>query len=140
MVAAPMILMSRAYGWDAECEFAGRTIAVGGTASPMIRGILTAPLLFAAAMLVAAPASAVPATIPGDGVYSVGDEAAPGTYKSAGPSMADGVCVWSTYSTMVNDYDSLLDSNSSMGKLYAVISTGAAAFETMGCSTWVKVK
>lgn len=78
-------------------------------------------------------------TIPGDGVFRVGVDVAPGTYKSAGPSISGSMCSWSTHSSVGVSMDDMVDGNASSGQLYANIPATVKAFETIGCQTWVRV-
>lgn len=101
-------------------------------------------LVFAATVLVggltAPDALAEPSqTIPGDGMFRVGVDIAPGTYKSAGPSSRDGMCSWSTHSAVGVSSDDMVDANASSGQLYASIPGTVKAFQTTGCQTWVKI-
>jgi hypothetical protein len=74
--------------------------------------------------------------IPGNGVFRVGAEVAPGTYRSAGPDSPGGTCSWSTHRTLGASVSDMVDGNTSTGQLYVVIPSTVAAFESAGCQTW----
>jgi hypothetical protein len=101
-------------------------------------GIPIAALVIGA---VAAPTAHADASgsIPGNGVFQVGAEVAPGTYKSAGPSPAGGMCSWTTHSSLGVSMDDIVDGNASTGQIYAQIPATVKAFETVGCSTWSRI-
>jgi hypothetical protein len=102
------------------------------------------------AIAVASPTLADPSDqIPGNGVFQVGPDIAPGTYQTQGPSnpliLVFGrvsplsTCSWKTHSTPGAGGDDIVDSNTSMGPMYAKVPATVAAFETMNCQTWTRV-
>lgn len=105
-----------------------------------IKGIIVIAGAALACAVTAPSALAQPSgTIPGDGVFQVGVEVAPGTYKSAGPVPSGGMCSWSTHRSLGVSMDDMVDGNASSGQLYAQIPSTVAAFETVGCATWIRV-
>jgi len=74
--------------------------------------------------------------IPGNGVFRVGVEVAPSTYRSAGPDSPGGTCSWSTHRTLAASPSDIVEGNKSTGQLYAVIPPTVAAFESTGCQNW----
>ena len=76
--------------------------------------------------------------IPGDGVYQVGAEVVPGSYRSLGPSDPDGVCTWTTQSRLDNGVS--MKSKTSTGQLDVTIPDTAFEFETEGCLPWQRVQ
>lgn len=103
------------------------------------------------AVAFAAPAVADPMDpIPGNGVFVVGPDIAPGLYRTAGTASAWGVwinniptqdemCSWFTYSTPDASKDHVVQANSSMGPMYANINTTIKAFESQNCRPWTRV-
>lgn len=115
---------------------------------------LRAPAVVAALVAViafAAPAAGEPGDeIPGDGVFLVGPDIAPGLYHTAGSASAFGVwinnvptqesmCSWFTYSTPDAAKDHVLQTNTSIGPMYANINTTVKAFESRNCQPWQRV-
>jgi hypothetical protein len=103
-----------------------------------------------AAIAVASPAVADPGDpIPGNGVFRVGPEIAPGLYHSDGPSnpliivlgkVSDlSTCTWFTHSTPAATKEDVVDTNTSMGPLYVKIPATVAAFESLNCRPWTRV-
>ena len=98
----------------------------------------------------ATPALAEPnGPIPGNGVFQVGADIAPGTYQTQGPSTPlifvfgnvspISFCSWSTHSTPVASPDDIVEANSSLGPMYAKIPETAVAFKTENCDPWIRV-
>lgn len=88
--------------------------------------------------------------IPGNGVFVVGPDIAPGLYHTGGSASAFGVwinnvptqssmCSWFTYSTPEANKDHVLQTNTSIGPMYANINTTVKAFESQNCQTWTRV-
>lgn len=99
----------------------------------------------------APPAAAEPMdTIPGDGVFRVGTDIAPGLYHTGGSGSAWGVwindvptqesmCAWFTYSTPDAANDHVVQTNTSVGPMYANIPTTVQAFRSQNCQPWTRV-
>jgi hypothetical protein len=88
--------------------------------------------------------------IPGNGVFVVGPDIAPGLYRTAGSASTFGVwinnvptqdsmCAWFTYSTPDANKDHVLQTNMSVGPMFANINTTVKAFESQNCQPWTRV-
>lgn len=88
--------------------------------------------------------------IPGNGVFVVGADIAPGLYHTGGSGSAFGVwinnvptqdsmCSWFTYSTPDANKDHVLQTNTSIGPMYANINSAVKAFESQNCQPWTRV-
>jgi len=88
--------------------------------------------------------------IPGNGVFIVGPDIAPGLYRTGGSGSAFGVwinnvptqdsmCAWFTYGTPDANKDHVLQTNMSMAPMYANINTTVKAFESRNCQPWTRV-
>jgi hypothetical protein len=88
--------------------------------------------------------------IPGNGVFVVGPDIAPGLYRTGGTASTVGVwinniptqgemCSWFTYSTPDANKAKVVQANSSMGPMYANINTTVKAFESQNCQPWTRV-
>jgi hypothetical protein len=115
---------------------------------------LPASALFVACVVVVAlapPALADPMDpIPGNGVFQMGADIAPGLYHTAGSASTFGVwinnvptqdsmCAWFTYSTPDANKDHVLQTNMSVGPMYANINSTVKAFESQNCQPWTRV-
>ncbi|MFF4039417.1 hypothetical protein [Streptomyces sp. NPDC001816] len=80
-----------------------------------------------------APAS----SMDGDGgMFKVGTDIAPGTYKSSGNK--DDSCYWERTKDAAGDTDSVLANNNVTGTAVVTISSKDAYFKTTGCGDWKK--
>jgi len=88
--------------------------------------------------------------IPGNGFFVVGPDIAPGLYHTGGSGSAFGVwindvptqgsmCSWFTYSTPDANKDHVLQTNTSIGPMYANINSSVKAFESQNCQPWTRV-
>lgn len=103
------------------------------------------------AIMSAPPAAAEPLDpIPGNGVFVVGPDIAPGLYRTAGSASTFGVwinnvptqdsmCAWFTYSTPDANKEHVLQTNISVGPMFANINTSVKAFESQNCQPWTRV-
>lgn len=103
------------------------------------------------ALVFVAPAAADPMDpIPGDGFFLVGPDIAPGLYRTGGTGSAWGVwinnvptegsmCLWFTYSTPDANKDNVIETNISVGPMYANINSSVKAFESRNCQPWSRV-
>ena len=103
------------------------------------------------AIVFAPPAVADPMDpIPGNGVFVVGPDIAPGLYRTAGSASTFGVwinnvptqdsmCAWFTYSTPDANKDHVVQTNMSVGPMFANINTSIKAFESQNCQPWTRV-
>ena len=99
----------------------------------------------------AAPAVADPANpVPGNGFFVVGPDIAPGLYRTGGTASAwtvwvndipteDSMCLWFTYSTPSPEKDQVVETNISVGPMYANINSSVKSFESRNCQPWERV-
>lgn len=104
-----------------------------------------------AAVTALPPAVAEPLDpIPGNGVFQVGTDIEPGLYHTGGSGSAFGVwinnvptqesmCSWFTYSTPDAAKDHVVQTNTSIGPMYAGIPATVKAFESQNCQPWTRV-
>jgi hypothetical protein len=97
------------------------------------------------------PAKADPGdAIPGDGFFVVGTDIAPGLYRTGGSGSTwgvwindvpteDSMCLWFAYSTPDANKDHVVETNISMGPMYANINSTVKAFESRNCQPWTRV-
>jgi hypothetical protein len=116
--------------------------------------MLRASAVFVACVVTVAlapPAVADPMDpIPGNGVFRVGPDVAPGLYHTDGTASTFGVwindvptqgsmCAWFTYGTPDANKEHVLQTNMSVGPMYANINTAVKAFESQNCQPWTRV-
>ncbi|MGE0216481.1 hypothetical protein [Mycolicibacterium sp.] len=88
--------------------------------------------------------------IPGNGFFLVGQDIAPGLYRTDGTASVFGVwindvptqesmCLWFTYTTPDANKDHVAATNISIGPMYANINSDVKAFESRNCQPWVRV-
>ena len=118
--------------------------------SPTIR-VAAGFITCAVVVTVPPPANADPLDpIPGNGVFVVGPDIAPGLYRTAGSASTFGVwinnvptqssmCAWFTYSTPDANKDHVVQTNMSVGPMFANINTTIKAFESQNCQPWERV-
>lgn len=99
----------------------------------------------------APPAAADPMNpIPGNGFFLVGPDIAPGLFHTDGTASTwgvwinnvpteDSMCLWFTYSTPDANKDHVVETNISVGPMYANINSTVKAFETRNCQPWTRV-
>ncbi|KQO98619.1 hypothetical protein [Leifsonia sp. Leaf264] len=76
-------------------------------------------------------------SFPGDGMYAVGVDVRPGTYKSSGGN--GGWCYIASLSTLSGGYDDIIDNDGSgSGTKYWEVHAGEFV-DTSGCGTWTRV-
>ncbi len=109
-----------------------------GHASQTTAGAPPVPAPTPAAAQPTTPATtAVAGQITGDGMFSVPDEAAPGTYRTVVPAEGRGHCYYARLSGPDRVEDILLNNNADPGERITVkIEPGDAYFESKGCGTW----
>ena len=105
----------------------------------------------AVAITFASPAIAVPLDpIPGNGFFVVGPDIAPGLYRTSGTASdwilrintvptQESMCLWFTYSTPEPNKDRVVETNISLGPMYANINPQVQAFESQNCQPWTRV-
>ena len=119
--------------------------------NPALAGIVTyaAAIALASTVMAQPPPPPPSPQLPGNGVFLVGPDIAPGTYHSPGPTTPlvfifgnvapISFCSWSIHSTSdVNDHN-VIDADTSLGPMYAKIPDTAAAFKTENCHLWTRV-
>jgi hypothetical protein len=74
-------------------------------------------------------------TFGGDGIYVVGSDIAPGTYRSNG----GGSCYWARLRNLGGGLDSIIANHIGGGPQTVTISPTDAGFETSGCGEWSPV-
>jgi TolA-binding protein len=72
-------------------------------------------------------------TIPGDGIWVVGEEIDPGTYKAQGTGSG---CYWARLGSL--DTSDILNNHFGSAEVSVQIHDSDAAFETSGCGSWMK--
>ncbi|MEU9039101.1 hypothetical protein AB0D45_29940 [Streptomyces sp. NPDC048352] len=76
---------------------------------------------------------------PGDGgMFKVGLDLAPGTYKSAGPAEGSPGCYWERAKDAAHGIDSIAANDNPTGPAVVTISAQDGYFKTTGCATWKK--
>ncbi|MGX1131187.1 hypothetical protein RKD49_003377 [Streptomyces glaucescens] len=70
------------------------------------------------------------------GMYRVGVDIAPGTYKSTGNT--DDMCYWERSKDSEHSLDSIIANNNVSGSAVVTISASDAYFKTSGCQDWKK--
>lgn len=85
-----------------------------------------------------APAAA-PGTV-GDGVWLVGTDVQPGTYRSTG-APPGGYCMWSRHSSVAGGpFDAITASDGSKtGQVLVTVQSADKLFRTHGCAPFVKI-
>lgn len=118
---------------------AALALAGCGGSKPVAATTLTSTVEVTRTVTVTAPPTAiVPRTVmETDGMYRVGIDIEPGTYRTAGKS-AEGAteCYWARLSSL-NEVD-ILGSSVGAEPQVVLIEPGDSAFVTRSCQTWVK--
>ncbi|WP_329132659.1 hypothetical protein OG552_13725 [Streptomyces sp. NBC_01476] len=83
-----------------------------------------------------AKAGAPKTTMAGDGMFKVGTDIQPGTYKSAGNT--DDNCYWERSKDALHGLDSIKANDNVTGTAIVTIGASDAYFKSTGCSTWKK--
>jgi hypothetical protein len=76
-------------------------------------------------------------TIPGDGVFFVGEQVQPGRYRA--DSGADEHCFWSRLKGFSGAYEDVIDTGMSKGQAIVDIRPTDAGFQTSFCGEWTKI-
>lgn len=72
----------------------------------------------------------------GEGTYIVNDDIRPGRYKARADS--GGSCYWARLKDDTGDSDSIIANNISEGAASVTTKTSDGAFETRGCTPWIR--
>ncbi|MFG3495917.1 hypothetical protein [Streptomyces sp. NPDC047928] len=75
--------------------------------------------------------------IPGDGVFLVGEDIQPGTYRSDGADTA--LCYWARLSDTTGEADDIIANGNAKGQIVVKIAPADAAFEASDCKPWTKI-
>jgi hypothetical protein len=81
---------------------------------------------------------ATPAVEFGEGTWMVGEQIAPGRYRSSGPE-ADGNCYWARLKGLGGNFRDIAANDNQSGPTVVDISPSDRAFESSGCGTWAQV-
>jgi hypothetical protein len=74
-------------------------------------------------------------SLPGSGVFLVGTEVAPGTYRATEP--AD--CYWARLSGLSGDFDEIIANGLGAGSATVTIRASDKAFSSERCGTWQRI-
>ncbi|MFF0269684.1 hypothetical protein [Kribbella sp. NPDC004536] len=83
---------------------------------------------------VTAPPPGPKAAITEDGVYLVGTDIKPGTYRNG----SEGDCYWARLNSTNGDFDAII-ANGNGGNQVITIKKSDKAFETRNCGSWTKI-
>ncbi|WP_236243558.1 hypothetical protein [Streptomyces sp. CC228A] len=77
--------------------------------------------------------------IPGDGTFLVGEDIAPGVYRSSGPAdAATGFCSWFRLKGTTGAPEDIIAAHTGQGPATVTVLPGDRAFQTQGCAPWKK--
>jgi hypothetical protein len=71
----------------------------------------------------------------GEGTFIVGEDVQPGRYKA---KAADGNCYWARLKDDSGELDSIIANNNTAGQSSVTIKATDGAFETSGCTPWIR--
>ncbi len=86
------------------------------------------------------PPSSVPTSIPGDGVYRVGYDIAPGTYRSSAPADQYTSVYWERRANSLGNLNSIIDNESEPKVLEVTVLPTDAFLEVKRGGRWTKVR
>lgn len=72
----------------------------------------------------------------GEGTFIVGDDITPGRYKAEAKTGV--LCYWARLKDDSGEFDSIIANNATRGKASVTIKESDGAFETSGCTPWVR--
>lgn len=82
-----------------------------------------------------------PGEIGGEGIYRVGSDIQPGTYRTAGPSPAAfDDCYWERSKDTSGELKAVIAKGLVSGPATVTIKPADRAFKSSGCETWIKVR
>ena len=73
--------------------------------------------------------------VPGTGLFLVGEDIQPGTYRGDG---SGGSCYWARLSGTSGEFDDLIANGIPEGPTVTTIAESDVVFETEGCADWVR--
>jgi hypothetical protein len=76
----------------------------------------------------------------GEGVYIVGEDIRPGTYKSKGVAAGSFGCYWARKRGTSGEVSDIIANEAAQGPQTVTIKKTDKAFETQGCANWVLVR
>jgi len=123
------------------------TIGAGGGATTVTKLVtITETAQVAAPSSTAAADAATPSpsgpttTLSTDGVFVVGTDISPGTYKTAGPRNGP-ICSWARLNRLasITDADAIIKNGNEMGPGFVTIEPSDTAFATQLCLPWQKI-
>ncbi len=74
-------------------------------------------------------------SLPGDGLYLVGTEVAPGTYRAE----SGGDCYWERLSGLSGSFDDLIANGLGAADATVTIQSSDTAFSSSGCGRWSRI-
>lgn len=119
----------RRWPWIAALIVALATGFAVGSAGKDVRGDQQAQQL---ADLAKREQAAAESRIARDGIYLVGKDIAPGTYRTAG----SGRCYWKRSSGTSGDFDEIIANGNESGQAIVTIASSDVAFTTKRCGAW----
>lgn len=75
-------------------------------------------------------------TVPGDGIFLVGTDIQPGTYRG---NAAGGSCYWARLSGTSGEFEDIIANGNADGPTIVTVESGDVAFETTRCGEWTIV-
>jgi len=75
----------------------------------------------------------------GNGVYAVGADVQPGSYRTSGPEAGRLFCYWARLSGFGGSLDEIIANDNSGGPTVVTISPSDIGFESSGCGTWTRI-
>jgi hypothetical protein len=143
-VPAPTFAPAPVVPAPADVPSTSTSVQVAPAPAPTVSTPATqsAPKVVTAPRQTTAPSAPAPtatgSTIPGEGLFVVGTDIKPGTYKNDGPSASSalGSCFWERLSATDGSADSVITADLVQGPTTVTILASDQAFKTTGCGTW----
>lgn len=95
-------------------------------------------LLFSLIFVLPSIVWAEPKTQFGNGKYIVGEDIAPGTYKSKGPGGGIPICSYQRLKGLSGAFEDIIATENIQGPAVVTIKPTDKGFFSQGCQTWVK--
>lgn len=136
-------LLCSTWGAVATSRAAGRSTAEIGRSGPGAAAASSPVHGSRATGAAMQPATAVlvPGEIAGDGIFGVGTELQPGTYRTAGPSPAAfDNCYWERSRDTSGEQRAVIAEGLVSGPVTVTIKRTDKAFKSSGCETWMRVR
>jgi hypothetical protein len=145
---AVILLMAAGCGGGSSTPVAAHTVTATITATTKVTATATATATVEKRVTITPPAPTATRTktvrlpppppgavIRGDGIWLVGSDIQPGTYRNEN----GGQCYWARLSGTSGTFGDIIANGNSSGQVVVTISPSDKAFETQRCGTWVKV-